>query len=116
MPVDEFNRVPAAGVTNIARLSEMLESAAIAFVKLGAASPLASSLLSRKEIAGSLFPVALSQAKNLVVTMCQVDIAVGTSSERDPEIAGTSLLRDKLMLVYRRSPACQAGLSCRTKR
>ncbi|MER8953421.1 nucleotide-binding protein [Mesorhizobium sp. M0833] len=36
LPVDEFNRVPAAGVTNIARLSEMLESAAIAFVILTA--------------------------------------------------------------------------------
>lgn len=31
-PVDEFNRVPVAGVTNIARLSEMLDAAAIAFV------------------------------------------------------------------------------------
>ncbi len=29
---DEFNRLPVAGVTNIARLSEMLDSAAIAFV------------------------------------------------------------------------------------
>lgn len=32
LPVDEFNRVPVAGFTNIARLAEMLESAAIAFV------------------------------------------------------------------------------------
>lgn len=32
LPYDEFNRVPVAGVTNIARLSEMLESAACAFV------------------------------------------------------------------------------------
>ena len=32
LPWDEFNRVPVAGVTNIARLSEMLDSAAIAFV------------------------------------------------------------------------------------
>lgn len=32
LPWDEFNRVPVAGVTNIARLSEMLESAAIAFL------------------------------------------------------------------------------------
>jgi predicted nucleotide-binding protein len=30
--VDEFNRVPVAGVTNIARLSEMLDAAAIAFL------------------------------------------------------------------------------------
>lgn len=32
VPYDEFNRVPVAGVTNITRLSEMLDSAAIAFV------------------------------------------------------------------------------------
>jgi predicted nucleotide-binding protein len=32
LPVDEFNRVPAGGVTNIARLSEMLNAAAIAFL------------------------------------------------------------------------------------
>lgn len=31
-PVDEFNLVPGAGVTNIARLSEMLDAAAIAFL------------------------------------------------------------------------------------
>ncbi len=34
LPWDEFNRVPVAGVTNIARLSEMLDSAAIAFLVL----------------------------------------------------------------------------------
>lgn len=33
---DEFNRVPVAGVTNIARLSEMLDDAGIAFVVLTA--------------------------------------------------------------------------------
>jgi predicted nucleotide-binding protein len=32
LPYDEFNRVPVAGITNIARLSEMLDSAACAFV------------------------------------------------------------------------------------
>ena len=32
LPVDEFNQVPGAGVTNIARLSEMLDTAAIAFL------------------------------------------------------------------------------------
>ena len=36
LPFDEFNRVPVAGVTNIARLSEMLDSAAIAFLILTA--------------------------------------------------------------------------------
>lgn len=34
LPWDEFNRVPGAGVTNIARLSKMLDGAAIAFVVL----------------------------------------------------------------------------------
>ena len=32
LPTDEFNRVPVAGVTNIARLSEMLDFAVIAFL------------------------------------------------------------------------------------
>ena len=32
LPYDEFNRVPVAGITNVARLSEMLDSAACAFV------------------------------------------------------------------------------------
>jgi predicted nucleotide-binding protein len=32
LPWDEFNRVPVAGITNIARLSEMLDSSACAFV------------------------------------------------------------------------------------
>lgn len=32
LPVDEFNRVPVAGVTNIARLSEMVDAAVIAFL------------------------------------------------------------------------------------
>ena len=36
LPWDEFNRVPVAGVTNIARLSEMLDNAGIAFVVLTA--------------------------------------------------------------------------------
>jgi len=32
LPWDEFNRVPVAGFTNIARLSQMLDNAAIAFI------------------------------------------------------------------------------------
>jgi predicted nucleotide-binding protein len=32
LPYDEFNRVPVAGITNVARLSEMLDAAACAFV------------------------------------------------------------------------------------
>jgi len=32
LPWDEFNRVPVAGITNIERLSEMLDAAAIAFL------------------------------------------------------------------------------------
>ena len=32
LPVDEFNRVPVAGVTNIERLSEMLDAAAVALL------------------------------------------------------------------------------------
>lgn len=36
LPWDEFNRVPVAGITNIARLSEMLDAAAIAFLVMTA--------------------------------------------------------------------------------
>lgn len=36
LPWDEFNRVPVAGVTNITRLSEMLDAASIAFIILTA--------------------------------------------------------------------------------
>ncbi len=36
LPYDEFNRVPVAGFTNIARLSQMLDSAAIALIVLTA--------------------------------------------------------------------------------
>ncbi|HEX8470883.1 MAG TPA: TIR domain-containing protein [Brevundimonas sp.] len=36
LPYDEFNRVPVAGVTNIARLSEMLGAAAVALIVLTA--------------------------------------------------------------------------------
>ena len=41
LPWDEFNRVPVAGITNIARLSEMLDSAAYAFVVMTAEDDLA---------------------------------------------------------------------------
>ena len=36
LPWDEFNRVPVAGVTNIERLSEMLDAAAVAFLVMTA--------------------------------------------------------------------------------
>lgn len=36
LPWDEFNRVPVAGITNIARLSEMLDAAAIALLVMTA--------------------------------------------------------------------------------
>ncbi len=36
LPWDEFNRVPVAGITNIARLSQMLDDAAIAFIVMTA--------------------------------------------------------------------------------
>jgi len=41
LPWDEFNRVPVAGVTNVARLSEMLEAAAIALLVMTAEDELA---------------------------------------------------------------------------
>jgi predicted nucleotide-binding protein len=36
LPWDEFNRVPVAGITNVARLAEMLDAAAIAFLVMTA--------------------------------------------------------------------------------
>lgn len=36
LPYDEFNRVPVAGVTNVARLAQMLDDAAVAFVVMTA--------------------------------------------------------------------------------
>jgi hypothetical protein len=41
LPWDEFNRVPIAGVTNIARLAEMLDASAIAFVVMTAEDEMA---------------------------------------------------------------------------
>jgi predicted nucleotide-binding protein len=41
LPWDEFNRVPAAGVTNIARLSEMLDAASIALLVMTAEDEMA---------------------------------------------------------------------------
>lgn len=41
LPYDEFNRVPVAGVTNVARLSEMLEAASIAFLVMTAEDEMA---------------------------------------------------------------------------
>jgi predicted nucleotide-binding protein len=36
LPYDEFNRVPVAGTSNVARLSQMMDTAAIAFLILTA--------------------------------------------------------------------------------
>lgn len=41
LPWDEFNRVPVAGVTNIARLSEMMDAAAVAFLIMTAEDEMA---------------------------------------------------------------------------
>jgi predicted nucleotide-binding protein len=41
LPYDEFNRVPVAGITNISRLNEMLDAAAVAFLVLTAEDELA---------------------------------------------------------------------------
>lgn len=45
LPWDEFNRVPVAGLTNIARLSEMLEASAIAFLVMTAEDEMADGTL-----------------------------------------------------------------------
>jgi predicted nucleotide-binding protein len=45
LPWDEFNRVPVAGNTNIARLSEMLDAAAVAFIVMTAEDEMADGAL-----------------------------------------------------------------------
>lgn len=45
LPWDEFNRLPVAGVTNIARLAEMLDAAAIAFLVMTAEDEMADGAL-----------------------------------------------------------------------
>lgn len=45
LPWDEFNRVPVAGVTNVARLSEMLDASAIAFLVMTAEDEMADGTL-----------------------------------------------------------------------
>jgi predicted nucleotide-binding protein len=45
LPWDEFNRVPVAGITNIARLSEMLDAAAVAFLVMTAEDEMADGAL-----------------------------------------------------------------------
>ena len=45
LPWDEFNRVPVAGITNIARLAEMLDAAAIAFLVMTAEDEMADGVL-----------------------------------------------------------------------
>ena len=49
LPWDEFNRVPVAGVTNIARLSEMLDSAAIALLVMTAEDETAEGVMRARE-------------------------------------------------------------------
>jgi predicted nucleotide-binding protein len=49
LPFDEFNRVPIAGTTNVARLSEMLDAAAIAFVILTGEDELADGKLQARQ-------------------------------------------------------------------
>lgn len=49
LPWEEFNRVPVAGVTNIARLAEMLDAAGIAFLVLTAEDELADGQIAARQ-------------------------------------------------------------------
>lgn len=49
LPWDEFNRIPVAGVTNVARLSEMLDDAAIAFLIMTAEDEQADGQMSARQ-------------------------------------------------------------------
>lgn len=52
LPWDEFNRVPVAGVTNIARLSEMLDADAIACLVVTGEDELADGSLGKRDRLG----------------------------------------------------------------
>lgn len=70
LPYDEFNRVPVAGVTNIARLSEMLDSAALALIVLTAEDELADGgMLARQNVVheAGLFQGKLGFTKAIVL-------------------------------------------------
>ena len=68
--VDEFNRVPVAGVTNAARLEQMLDDAAIAFLVLTAEDEMADgSVVARQNVVheAGLFQGRLGFSRALVV-------------------------------------------------
>lgn len=70
LPYDEFNRVPVAGITNIARLSEMLDSAALALIVLTAEDELADGgMLARQNVVheAGLFQGRLGFTKAIVL-------------------------------------------------
>jgi predicted nucleotide-binding protein len=70
LPWDEFNRVPVAGVTNIARLSEMLEAAAVALLVMTAEDELADGdIQARMNVVheGGLFQGRLGFTKAIVL-------------------------------------------------
>lgn len=70
LPWDEFNRVPVAGVTNIARLSEMLDAAAIALLVMTAEDEMADGAVqARMNVAheAGLFQGRLGFTKAIVV-------------------------------------------------
>ena len=70
LPWDEFNRVPVAGVANVARLSEMLDAAAIAFLVMTAEDEMASGMVqARMNVVheAGLFQGRLGFARAIVV-------------------------------------------------
>lgn len=70
LPWDEFNRVPVAGVTNIARLSEMLDASAIAFLVMTAEDEMADgSLQARMNVIheAGLFQGRLGFSRSIVM-------------------------------------------------
>lgn len=70
LPSDEFNRVPVAGVTNVARLSEMLDAAGIAFLVLTAEDELVDgSIVARENVVheAGLFQGRLSFPRAIIM-------------------------------------------------
>lgn len=70
LPYDEFNRVPVAGTTNIDRLSQMLDNAAVAFLVLTAEDEMSNgALIARQNVIheAGLFQVRLGFSRAIVM-------------------------------------------------
>jgi hypothetical protein len=103
LPWDEFNRVPVAGVTNIARLSEMLDAAAIAFLVMTAEDERADgSVQARMNVIheAGLFQGRLGFMRAIVLKKAASSSATLTDSARSDSLLEISLPPSRKSDVY----------------